>query len=40
MYIGNTNIEGLHHLIYELVDNSVDEGIGRVLQQDSNYDSS
>ena len=25
MYIGNTNVEGLHHLVYELIDNSVDE---------------
>jgi len=27
MYIGETNRKGLHHLIYEIVDNSVDEGL-------------
>jgi len=28
MYIGSTGVDGLHHLIWEIVDNSLDEAIG------------
>lgn len=29
MYIGSISARGLHHLVYEVIDNSIDEEIGR-----------
>ncbi len=43
MYIGNTSKEGLHHLVYEIVDNSVDEcmaGVCTVINVTVNKDGS
>ena len=43
MYIGSTSVRGFHHLVYEIVDNAVDEvlvGYCDKIQVDINKDNS
>ncbi|MBI3357601.1 MAG: DNA topoisomerase (ATP-hydrolyzing) subunit B [Nitrospirae bacterium] len=43
MYIGSTSVDGLHHLVYEVVDNSVDEhmaGFGEAIEVTIHIDGS
>jgi DNA gyrase subunit B len=43
MYIGSTGPDGLHHLVYEVVDNSVDEhmaGFGEAIEVTIHIDGS